>query len=30
VNAIAPGFFPSGMTERVLAALQSEIEETFP
>ena len=30
VNAIAPGFFPSRMTERVLSAMQSEIEEDIP
>jgi gluconate 5-dehydrogenase len=30
VNAIAPGFFPSRMTERVLEAAQSEIEAGVP
>jgi NAD(P)-dependent dehydrogenase (short-subunit alcohol dehydrogenase family) len=30
VNAIAPGFFPSRMTERVLAAQQAEIEDRIP
>jgi NAD(P)-dependent dehydrogenase (short-subunit alcohol dehydrogenase family) len=30
VNAIAPGFFPSRMTERVLEAHQREIEERIP
>jgi gluconate 5-dehydrogenase len=30
VNAIAPGFFPSRMTERVLDAAQSQIEAGVP
>jgi gluconate 5-dehydrogenase len=30
VNAIAPGFFPSRMTERVLEAAQEEIEASVP
>jgi gluconate 5-dehydrogenase len=30
VNAIAPGFFPSRMTEKVLEAAQSEIETHIP
>jgi gluconate 5-dehydrogenase len=30
VNAIAPGFFPSRMTERVLESAQPQIESTVP
>ena len=30
VNAIAPGFFPSRMTERVLANLQPELDRRIP
>src|SRR2546428_12266649 len=30
VNAIAPGFFPSRMTEKVLAAAQLQIEARVP
>lgn len=30
VNALAPGFFPSRMTEKVLARMQEDIERTIP
>jgi gluconate 5-dehydrogenase len=30
VNAIAPGFFPSRMTEKVLARVQAEVEAEIP
>ena len=30
VNAIAPGFFPSRMTEKVLARMQTEVEAQIP
>jgi gluconate 5-dehydrogenase len=30
VNAIAPGFFPSRMTERVLEKIQPDIERRIP
>ena len=30
VNAIAPGFFPSRMTEKVLERMQSGIEQSIP
>ena len=30
VNAIAPGFFPSRMTEKVLERMQAEVEAEIP
>jgi NAD(P)-dependent dehydrogenase (short-subunit alcohol dehydrogenase family) len=30
VNAIAPGFFPSRMTEKVLERMQAEVESEIP
>lgn len=30
VNAIAPGFFPTRMSERVLSEIQSDVEQRIP